>query len=209
MRLARRGAFLAIALLGRTLRTRIYEYLVRFLKLVYWQSLAGKIKKSGSDSFIEYPCMLSGGQYITLGDHFRARSGLRMEAICSHGGHSYSPEITIGRDVSLESDCHIGCVNKIIIGDNVLIASRVFITDHSHGEISAEALTLPPGLRPIISKGPVIIEENVWIGEGVAIMPNVTIGRNAIIGANSVVTRNVPPNAVMGGIPARLIRMLA
>ena len=58
------------------------------------------------------------------------------------------------------------------------------------------------------SKGPVIIEDNVWIGEGVVILPNVRIGKSAIIGANSVVNADVPANAVIGGIPAKIIRQL-
>jgi len=103
---------------------------------------------------------------------------------------------------------HIGCTNKIVIGDNVLIASRVYITDHSHGEVTIDALNIPPNFRPIISKGPVIIEDNVWIGEGVCILSGVTIGKNAIIGANSVVTKNVSPNSVVGGVPARVIKQL-
>ena len=53
-----------------------------------------------------------------------------------------------------------------------------------------------------------IIEDNVWIGEGVVIMPNVRIGRNAIVGANAVVTKDVPADCVVGGIPARVIRFL-
>jgi len=77
-----------------------------------------------------------------------------------------------------------------------------------HGEITAEALKIPPALREVVSKGPVIIEDNVWIGEGVAIMPNLTIGKNSIIGANSVVTSTIPPNSVAAGIPARVIKTL-
>lgn len=78
-----------------------------------------------------------------------------------------------------------------------MIASKVFITDHSHGEININSLTLPPSSRKIVSKGAVIIEDNVWIGEGVCILPNVTIGRNSIVGANSVVTNNIPENCVI------------
>jgi acetyltransferase-like isoleucine patch superfamily enzyme len=81
-------------------------------------------------------------------------------------------------------------------------------TDHFHGEISLKALSLAPALRQLYSKGPVIIEDNVWIGEGAVIMPNVRIGKNAIVGANAVVTKDVPADCVVGGVPARVIRYL-
>jgi acetyltransferase-like isoleucine patch superfamily enzyme len=88
------------------------------------------------------------------------------------------------------------------------MASRIFITDHYHGQINAEALKLPPANRPLHSPGPVIIEDNVWIGENVTIMPNVVIGKNSIIGANSVVTKSLAANCVAVGMPARVIKVL-
>jgi len=88
----------------------------------------------------------------------------------------------------------------------VLIASKVFISDHSHGDTSEKCMKIPPLERPIISKGPIIINDNVWIGEGVSILANVTIGESAIIGTNSVVTKDVPSFTVVVGVPARILR---
>ncbi|MBR4243334.1 MAG: hypothetical protein IKR98_05525 [Bacteroidaceae bacterium] len=69
-------------------------------------------------------------------------------------------------------------------------------------------LDTPANLRPIVSKGPVVIEDNVWIGEMACIMPGVTIGRGAIVGANAVVTHDVPPYTLVAGNPARIIKQI-
>lgn len=186
----------------------IFDLVKRFLSLIYNHYCAKQMHQTGKDFKLGFPANIIGGKYMTFGQNFMSFSRLRIEAYDSHLGHSYSPSIVIGDNVSINFDCHIGCVNRVVIGNNVLFASKIFITDHMHGEITAEALKTPPSLRKVLSKGPVIIEDNVWIGEGVAIMPNVTIGKNSIIGANSVVTTSIPPNTVAAGIPARVIRML-
>ncbi|ELQ2337068.1 hypothetical protein QTG67_003159 [Vibrio vulnificus] len=98
----------------------------------------------------------------------------------------------MGSNVSINYNCHIACINHIKIGDNVLIASRVYISDHSHGKADYSDIYVPPSKRKIVSKGPVIIEDDVWIGEAVSVLPGVTIGRGAIIGANSVVAKDIP-----------------
>jgi acetyltransferase-like isoleucine patch superfamily enzyme len=167
-----------------------------------------KFKQLGTGYNFPDMCMIKNEQYMSIGKNFYALYNLRMEAWDSYSGQRFSPQIIIGDNVNMNTDCHIGCINKIVIGNNVLMASRIYISDHSHGEVNAEALKLPPVQRPLHSKGPVIIGDNVWIGEGVCIMPGVTVGENAIIGANAVVTKDVPANAVVGGNPARLIRQL-
>lgn len=107
----------------------------------------------------------------------------------------------------MQRNCHIGCIHKIDIGDNVLLGSKVYITDHFHGEIKKDALTLPPIERPLCGK-PVKIGNNVWIGDNVCIMPGVSLGDNVIVGANAVVTHSFPKNVVIAGVPAAIIKEL-
>lgn len=164
--------------------------------------------KKVSNCFIAYPIYLKGSKYIEIGDNCGFDQRLRLEAFDFFLGDSFLPSIKIGKNVSIQKDCHIGAINKIIIGDNVLLASKVYISDHFHGEITKESLSLPPSQRKLYSKGPVIIHDNVWIGEGVVILPGVTIGKNSIIGANAVVTKSIPENCIVGGNPARIIREL-
>jgi acetyltransferase-like isoleucine patch superfamily enzyme len=167
-----------------------------------------EFKKVENNPYLHYPLYLRGGKYITIGNNFYSDMRLRLEAWDDHLGYKFSPKIIIGNNVSINSDCHIGAINEIIIEDDVLIASKVFITDHYHGVIESEVISVPPSSRKLHSKGPVKIEKNVWIGEGVVILPNVTIGENSIVGANSVVTKNIPKNSIVGGNPAKIIRTL-
>ena len=123
---------------------------------------------------IPYPYRIIGAEYMTIGRHFYSLSGLRLECIDAYNNQRFSPKLIIGDNVTFNSDCHVGVVNLVKIGNNVLIGSHVLITDHSHGKL--EKTENPFNKREIISKGPVIIEDNVWIGENVCILPNVTIG---------------------------------
>lgn len=167
-----------------------------------------KSLKDANNGSIKYPMYLKGSKYIKIGNNFDCDQRLRLDAIDNFLGEKFYPEIIIGDNVSIQKDCHIGAINKIILGDNVLLASKVFISDHSHGEITKEALLLPPSQRRLYSKGPVVIEDNVWLGENVVVLPGVTIGENSIVGANAVVTKSIPKNSVVGGNPARVIREL-
>ena len=90
----------------------------------------------------------------------------------------------------------------------MLTGPRVLITDNSHGNNASDSLNTPPFMRPLISRGKVVIEDNVWIGEGSMIMPNVTVGKGSIIAANSVVTKDIPPYCLVAGSPAKIIKTL-
>ncbi len=150
---------------------------------------------------------LDGPQYMTIGDFFYCGKHNRLQCIESYAGVRFFPNLTIGNNVSMEDSCHIGCVDSISIGSGTMIASKVFITDHFHGNISQEDLAMSPRNRALSHK-PVRIGENVWIGDGACIMPGVVLGNNVIVGANAVVTHSFADRCVIAGVPARLIKQL-
>jgi acetyltransferase-like isoleucine patch superfamily enzyme len=149
---------------------------------------------------------VTGTKNITIGKSFVANKNLRLQAIITYGGINYTPQIIIGDNVTINPNCHIAALKKITIGDNVLIASNVFISDHSHGRLDFTDLAEPPALRELDSKGEIHIGNNVWIGQNVTILANVHIGDSAIIGANAVITKDIPAYSVVVGNPARIIR---
>lgn len=118
------------------------------------------------------------------------------------------PLITIGDNCYFGEYNHVTAINNISIGNNLLTGRWVTITDNSHGAIVASELNSHPAVRPLCSKGAVIIGNNVWIGDKATILPGVTIGNGAVIAANSVVTKNVEANCVVGGNPARIIKKM-
>jgi lipopolysaccharide O-acetyltransferase len=153
------------------------------------------------------PLYVRGKRWIEFGTRFTCGRGLRMDAFGDSS--NTSPLIHIGSDVAINDYVHIGAVKSITIGNRVLIASKVFISDHDHGcygkgGIHSDPRT-PPGQRPL-SASPVVIEDDVWLGEFVSVLPGVSIGKGSIIGAMSTVTRDVPPYSIAVGSPAHVIK---
>lgn len=182
---------------------------VRRIRVAAMSALhARRFASCGPDALIREPQSMVGCEYVHVGRGFDVFPGLRLEVFDRHLQKRFAPTMRIGDRVSINYDCHIGCVNRIEIGDDVLIASRVYISDHSHGAPDFSDTSVPPSVRPVHSKGPVVIESEVWIGEGACVLPGVHIGRGAIIGANAVVSRDVPAFCVAAGVPARVIRVL-
>lgn len=167
-----------------------------------------KLKIKGNARIVS-PCWIHGREYIVIGDGFRAEAGLVLGAYDNLNGKKYSPQLVIGENVNLGFWNRITCCNEITIGNNVLCAGKVFITDHFHGDTQKVDFSIPPIERELYSKGKVVIEDNVWIGEGVVILPGVRIGEGAIIGANAVVTKDIPPRSIASGVPARVQKKLS
>jgi acetyltransferase-like isoleucine patch superfamily enzyme len=153
---------------------------------------------------------LRGLNRIRVGRQFRAGKALWLEAVVTHNGRHYEPQIEIGNYVALSDNVHIAATSKITIGDNVLIGSRILITDHAHGSYTGENQTGPefvPNDRPLTQDGTVIIGNKVWIGDGAIILPGAKISDGAVIGANAVVAGDVPAGAMVGGVPAKIIKV--
>ncbi|KAF0091891.1 MAG: CpsI [Fusobacteria bacterium] len=114
----------------------------------------------------------------------------------------------IGKNCEIGDNVHFVAHEKLIIGDNVLMASKIFISDTNHGDYSGSkqsSPSTPPNSRSLTTK-PVIIGDNVWIGENVCILPGVTIGEGSIIGANSVVNKDISANCIAVGVPAKVVK---
>jgi len=183
--------------------------LINFLYIhIYSSYIKNRLGKCGDNLRTKFPLYLIGENKISIGNNFTSFRRNRIEVFGKILEKDYNGKLIIGDNFSMNDDCHIACINKITIGNNVLFASKIFITDHFHGEINKENFLKPPYLRPLYSKGEVIIKDNVWVGESVVILPGVTIGENCVIGANSVITKSFPKNSIIGGNPAKLIRSI-
>lgn len=114
----------------------------------------------------------------------------------------YGKHIFMGNNVYCNMDCVFLDVNTITIGNNVMLGPRVNLFTAGHPiDADVRISDLEFGL-------PIVIEDKVWIGGNATILPGVTVGENSIVAAGAVVTKDVPANSIVGGNPARLIRMI-
>lgn len=186
------------------------EKLIRFLgilnRYLYNEKLKRKMKKAGEQFRVFLPVVVKGLEYIEVGNNFTASEGMTLQCYDKYEGQSYRPSIRIGNNAYFGMNCHIGCIDEVIIGDNFLAGGHVYITDHGHGKGSCEEIDIWPIKRELYSKGKVEIGNNVWLGENVVILSGVTVGDNVTVGANSVVTKDIPSNCVAVGAPAKVIK---
>jgi acetyltransferase-like isoleucine patch superfamily enzyme len=108
--------------------------------------------------------------------------------------------IRIGKNVFINHACSFLDMGGITIEDEVLIGPRVNLVTENH--------PLDPGDRKTLLVKPIVVKRNAWIGAGATILPGVTIGENSVVAAGAVVAKDVPPNTIVGGVPAKIIKSI-
>lgn len=135
--------------------------------------------------------------------------GLTTGRFCRFDLEGTHSTLFVGDSVEMGDMTHIVAYERVNIGNNVLIASKTFISDSNHGCYKGNNQDDPstmPKLRKIVTS-PVTIGNNVWIGENVVILAGTEIGDGCVIGANSVVNgKKFPANCILAGAPARIVK---
>ncbi len=160
-----------------------------------------------SARLIRFPLDIRNRKNIQIGSGFTCGHKCRLESL-SDKLLSKQKTMILGNHIEMNDFVHIAALESVVIGDNVLIASKVFISDINHGcfEDNIEYdISIPPQKQPLSSK-PVKIEDNVWLGESVCVLSGVIIGKGSIIGAHSVVSKDIPPYSIAVGNPAKVIK---
>lgn len=151
-----------------------------------------------------YPVYMRGRKSLQYGEGLNIGYACRFDLL-----NCEKTTLFIGKKCEMGDNCHIVAIDRVTIGDNFLGASKIFISDCSHGNYSNDELSSSPLQRPrerkLISK-PVIIGNNVWIGENVVVLAGVIIGDGCIIGANSVVNSDIPSYSIAAGSPAKVVK---
>lgn len=160
-----------------------------------------------SSRIVRFPIYIRGRKYIDFGKNLTTGRGCRLEAFRLEDAPK-PPVLQFGSNVQINDNVHICAMDSIKIGNDVLIASHVYISDNSHGSYKEDwssSPDIPPIQREYRVSG-VEIGDRVWIGEGCMIMPGVKIGAGSIIGAHSLVNKDLPPASIAVGNPAKLIK---
>jgi acetyltransferase-like isoleucine patch superfamily enzyme len=178
----------------------------------YWKHIHHKLKKllfyylnkskfkflSKTATFIS-PVRFDGMGGIKIGDNSFIQSGAWLYC---RGVNGFEANLSVGSNCEFGYNNHIASIESVMIGDSVLTANNVYISDNIHEYLDVNKPIIQQSIR---FKGAVNVGDGAWIGENVCII-GASIGKNSVIGANSVVTRDVPDFCVAVGSPARVIR---
>ncbi len=179
------------------------------------QATLPRFGNTPAEAHIDLPRRLLNPEQIFLGDHLWLGPGTFLYPLTRYPTAAlqrpgaplpetrYAGRIVIGQRVTATGGLQISAAREVVIEDDVMFASNVFVTDHQHGYATAEVAYK---FQPLTEPAPTRIGRGSWIGQNAVILPGVTIGEHAIIGANSVVTRSVPARCMAAGAPARVVK---
>ncbi|BCK32707.1 Putative acetyltransferase [Vibrio cholerae] len=173
---------------------------IRRLRILSWfLFVKWFFKKISFGSYIYKPTSLSGLRFVSIG----RKTGISDGAwIMVDNSISQNVAVTIGDNNYIGRYLHLICFNKVFIGNNVLIADKVYISDNIH---NYQDVSKPIKEQGISIRGAVEIGDGAWIGENVSII-GAKIGKGSVISANAVVLSDIPDFCVAGGIPAKIIK---
>lgn len=177
------------------------EFILNVKNLFYTKIFWPKARLIRRPFYIRGKSNLNYGIGLTVG--YYCRFEIYQQSTTSFGS------LQIGENCKFGDRVHISSINNIEIGDNCLLASNILITDNEHGSYNGKNQSSPyeiPDNRKLFSN-PVKIGKNCWIGENVVILPGTTIGDGVIVGANSVVKGNFEENTIIGGTPAKVLKI--
>ena len=164
---------------------------------------ANRLARFGPDSLIVPPAAIHSPHRIEIGRRVILHQNAFLSVVEEHNGRRYEPRLRIGDGTSFGYNLWVSCVGEIDIGTEVLAGHNILITDTYHEYEDPDVAIMH---QPMAVPRPVKIGDGVHLGPNVAILAGVTIGERSFVAAGAVVTRDIPPNAVAVGNPARVIR---
>jgi acetyltransferase-like isoleucine patch superfamily enzyme len=174
---------------------RIWAGLASRCRNIYYKSLGVEIEGYVWMRKVSIPRNFS---QIFLANGVALDEGVTLLAV---GDSDSAKKIAIGESTYINRNTFIDASHHVRIGRHVGIGPRCYITDHDHGT--------EPGIpimdQPLVS-APTVISDGVWLGAGCMVLKGVTIGKNTVVGAGSIVVRDLPPDIVAEGRPARAVR---
>lgn len=183
----------------------LYRLTGRGLGKIFSLGCSGAFHAFGRRTVIQPPVRLAGEGRIAIGDDVFVGPRSWLQVLPDPVASADAVALRIGSGTSIVGDCVLSAAASITIGERVLFARGVYVSDHSHRFDDHDRAILDQGVDRV---QPVVIEDGAWLGENVVVCPGVTIGRGSVVGANSVVIHDVPARTVAVGAPARVIRRL-
>lgn len=164
--------------------------------------LRRQLGSSGKGVVIVPPTRFANLRYVHLGEGVILNRDCWIHALTPEPGGA-APEIIVGAYSSIGMGATISAAHSVVLGEKVVLARNVYISDHGH---AYEDVHVPIMDQGITEPRPTSIGDETWLGQNVCVLGGVTIGRHCVVGSNSTVTRDIPDFSVAVGSPARIVR---